>query len=171
MDNPFDQETITVNQAIDWVVSKVYPNTVQRVAVKRVRARIMYAANKGDLKLSYKSDDTLLEADVFVKWAGTKWAELKPPEHYVLKAETGKFVLTRSPIEIIAPSDFQDIDRMNYLYFKKCEQVQGLREVIGSLNAEILRLRRELADWRSKDAETRRKKSVAGKKGGRGKSF
>ena len=166
MEYPFKGEWISIKDAIKFVALVVYPDDSPRDSKKRVRARIRYAQEKSQLTMGEK-----FEADKFFGWAVGKWTELLqvqglPRSPTVLKVNSisvGSSI--SSPSIITTPTDRRSLE---VAYVTSERERQQLASKVKEMSAQLEACMSELQNFKDSDAMMREKKSIAGKKGGRG---
>lgn len=167
---PYPVGNITTRQAVELIAEVVYPGDNQTAARKRVRERIRYAREQGEVPLS----DSINAPDFF-RWAlGCEaWRALASvdglPRSAIIGVMSGSLAaLTGKAYGVAIPGDPQKLrdeyTRVEVERMKLVEENDELKKRISALESEV-------AHWQEKDRAMREKRSQAGKKGGRGNSF
>lgn len=167
---PYPAGNISTRQAVELIAEVVYPDDDSLAARKRVRERIRYAREQGEVPLS----DSINAPDFF-RWAlglGA-WRALASVEGLPRSAIIGVMNATLAAVTgkgygVAIPGDPQKLQdeyvRVEVERMKLVEENDELKMRISVLEAEV-------AGWQEKDRAMREKRSQAGKKGGRGNSF
>jgi len=160
------QGFITENQAIQVIYKCIYPNDSKSVAFKRIRQRIRKAQLDGDLP-----EFSLLKVDpdIFFTWAikSKGWdaiANISGLPISTVVMVTGvecKVELGEAYAIVDTGGDSTKIQMEN----------QDLHKALARKQAELEQAQLEIEAIKLKDKLHRKRMSVAGKKGGRGKSL
>lgn len=158
---------ISIRDAIDFVSPLVDAGNELRAAKKRVRARIRYALQKGDLAFDKIADTRVFEAAAFFTWAKSKWPTLRnieglPAPTYTVSLKCG--AITIAGVRAFVCSIPKDRKKLEQLYSSTASELDQAQHKIQQLESEVKLLRSELNEYRAKEEHTRAKRSAAGKR-------
>ena len=163
---PYPPGDISKRQAVDLISAVVYPNDNPTAAKKRVRARIQYAREKGELSRS----DSFSPSDFF------RWALAENPDWANLAAVEG---LPRAPTIVNLSASLiglgsvsckghlvgvpSDPEKLREEFTRVEVERQKLTEKVAEQEKRIAELEAEVAGWRERDRQYREQRSKAGK--------
>lgn len=167
---PYPAGNISTRQAVELIAAAIYPDDKPIAARKRVRERIRYAREKGEVPRS----DSLIAPDFF-RWALNyeDWRALALveglPRSAIIAVMSGSLpALTGKAYGVAIPGDPQKLrDEYTRVEVERMKLVEENNE----LKKRISELESEVSHWQEKDRAMREKRSQAGKKGGRGNTF
>jgi uncharacterized small protein (DUF1192 family) len=172
MKYPYSPGTISLAQAVDLIREAVYPEDGKREAGNRIRQQIRYSGSPGI------SNNVVIEPGEFFEWAirVKQWQNLSKIEGlprivnvctlYDVVSGVGHFRGIHIPTDHVP----EDYEALRDAFIAAVVRSKELAESVAELNARVAALEQELQEWRDRDQATRRLKSEAGKKGGRGRT-
>lgn len=173
--NRRNDDWIPLVEAVELVANQIYPQEIPRIAKNKARGLLRTAVKQGAFKHEYNANKICLRKTRFEYWAARKWSKFAQALnllHVALRAESApvnrnpKRVIDRS-IPVFDPNSIKipdDKDRLEKLYLRDKRKLMYAEWRLSNCQAEL----DELLD---RDVALRRKKSEAGKKGGRGRTI
>lgn len=169
MKYPYDSKILSLDEVVEFIALVVYPTETktvgQKKAVKnRVRGRIRDRQQKGDLPKG-----STFEAAKFWSWAISvrKWRILKNVDCLPLEPVVHNVSLSdemRFEDHIVAVAIPPDYEGLRERYVDVCKDLQTKSQALSELEKHAKQMTEELAEWRRKDRDMRRRNSENGRK-------
>lgn len=170
MKYPFTEDLIERDELIKWIAKTLYPEEYPRDSEKKVRSKIHYwEVTKKQLSSIRKGNTDYYEAGAFFSWAisTAKWQPLINVPGLPLKENSGTADLSLPGLEMEARaiSTPQDLETAQRLYLEAETERYRLEKENNKLKIANADLLAEVNEFRERKAQTRKKRSAAGKRG------
>jgi hypothetical protein len=163
-----------LDDLITAIAPLAYPKEDLVTAKKRVRQVVAYAEKTGHLTINRKvtrlnqvANPTADERD-FQVWAASKWSAVrvlfKVPISEAVITEVGR--VNSFIYEIALPADRKSLERQ---FLEMSEVLRQTKEQLDKCTKRLAQLEEEAATRKNKDDLTTRRRTEAGRAGGRGK--
>jgi hypothetical protein len=162
-------DVVRKKEAVSILAKIVHPQIASAHAEKRIRAAIQYAINTGEL--SVKASDREYPAPDFFDWARGKWSQHSDAMRDLPSKPVAASMAAREGggdgMNAFAVAVPREPDELARGYVEAESARRHAEKALEDTRRRLAESTEELNTWREKDRTSRRRKSEAGKRGGR----